>query len=52
MSSDLFQTVREGLQPRLADVLADILPGGRIVGREYCCASLEGGQGNSCRTNL
>lgn len=52
MSSDLFQTVRDGLQPRLADVLADILPGGRIVGREYCCASLEGGQGNSCRTNL
>ena len=49
MSSDLFQTVRDGLQPRLADVLADILPGGRIVGREYCCASLEGGQGNSCR---
>ena len=52
MSSDLFQTVRDGLQPRLVDVLADILPGGRIVGREYCCASLEGGQGNSCRTNL
>ena len=51
MSSDPFQTVREGWQPRLADVLADILPGGRVSGKEYVCAFGEGGRGNACRTN-
>lgn len=34
------------------EVLADLLPGGRISGREYVCALLQGGAGTSCSTNL
>ncbi len=52
MSIDIFQEVRDSLQPRLLDVLQDILPGGRVQGKEYVCASLQGGHGTSCKTNL
>ena len=52
MSSGIFQEVKDGLHPRLADVVRNLLPGGRIMGKEYVCASLRGGRGESCRTNL
>lgn len=52
MSSNIFQEVKDGLQSRLADVVQELLPGGRIVGKEYLCGSLQGGSGESCRTNL
>lgn len=52
MSGNIFQEVKDGLQSRLNDVVQEILPGGRIVGKEYFCASLQGGNGDSCRTNL
>jgi len=52
MSSDIFRNVKESLQPRLAQVVSDLLPGGRISGREYLCGSLDGGPGDSCSTNL
>ncbi len=52
MNCGLFQDVKNGLSPKLADVLQNLLPGGRIMGKEYVCASLSGGRGNSCRTNL
>jgi hypothetical protein len=52
MSANIFQIVKEALHRRLDSVLYDLLPGGRIVGKEYICASISGGRGNSCKTNL
>lgn len=49
---NIFETVKTGLAGRLAEVLADLLPGGRICGREYVCGSSAGGPGKSCSTNL
>lgn len=48
----IFEQVKAALAPRLPEVLADLLPGGRVSGREYVCASLQGGVGTSCATNL
>ena len=52
MSGGIFQAVKTALAPRLSEILPALLPGGRINGREYLCASLAGGAGSSCRTNL
>ena len=52
MSASIFQEVKDSLQSRLPDVVQNLLPGGRISGKEYLCASLQGGSGESCRTNL
>lgn len=52
MSGNIFQEVKESLQSRLTDVVQELLTGGRVVGKEYLCASLQGGSGDSCRTNL
>lgn len=50
---DIFTTVREALGPPfLGKVIAELLPGGRIVGSEYICGSLAGGSGKSCSTNV
>ncbi|SBW05786.1 conserved hypothetical protein [uncultured delta proteobacterium] len=50
--SGIFQEVKDGLQSRLVDVVQELLPGGRVSGKEYLCGSLQGGSGDSCRTNL
>lgn len=34
------------------DVLHNWLPGGKIVGGEYICSSMDGGRGSSCSTNI
>lgn len=52
MDGSLFQTVKAALSGRMEEVVTDLLPGGRVMGREYVCASLAGGQGDSCKTNL
>lgn len=52
MSGNIFQEVKDELQSRLADVLQDLLPGGRVSGKEYVCGSLQGGSGDSCCINL
>ena len=52
MNADFFQAAKSRLQPPIADIVQALLPGGRIVGKEYCCASIQGGSGQSCRTNL
>ena len=52
MNTDIFESVKSALGSRLAEVTETLLPGGKIVGREYVCASLAGGQGKSCRINL
>ena len=40
MSGNIFQEVKDGLQSRLGDVVRELLPGGKISGKEYLCASL------------
>ena len=50
--TSIFDQVKVALAPRLPEVLAELLPGGRVSGREYVCASLQGGAGTSCATNL
>ena len=50
--TSIFEQVKAALAPRLPEVLADLLPGGRISGRDYVCASLQGDAGTSCATNL
>ncbi len=50
--TSIFEQVKAALAPRLPEVLAELLPGGRVFGREYVCASLQGGAGTSCATNL
>jgi hypothetical protein len=52
MSSTLFERVKEALEGRLDSVVPELLPGGRQSGREYVCASLQGGKGDSCKINL
>ena len=52
MNTVIFESVKSALGSRLAEVTETLLPGGKIVGREYVCASLAGGQGKSCRINL
>ncbi|MDR1744628.1 MAG: DUF6371 domain-containing protein, partial [Planctomycetota bacterium] len=52
MQNNLFATIKTALQPRLETVLGDLLPGGRMQGREYVCGSIGGGSGDSCKTNL
>jgi putative DNA primase/helicase len=37
---------------RITEILPLWLPGGRQEGQEYVCASLDGGQGRSCKVNL
>ena len=50
--TSIFDQVKVALAARLPEVLAELLPGGRVSGREYVCASLQGGAGTSCATNL
>ncbi len=50
--TSIFDQVKAALALRLPEVLAELLPGGRVSGREYVCASLQGGAGTSCATNL
>jgi hypothetical protein len=33
------------------EFLHELLPGGRMVGAEYCCSSIDGGDGNSFKVN-
>lgn len=50
--TSIFEMVKAALASRLPEVLAGLLPGGRISGREYVCASLQGGAGTSCSTSI
>jgi putative DNA primase/helicase len=44
--------VAQAALPHLAALCARWLPGGRLEGREWTCASLAGGAGRSCRVNV
>ena len=49
-SEQIKQTASKSLT-LLPDLLFNILPGGRMVGREYTCGDLTGGLGQSCKVN-
>jgi hypothetical protein len=52
MTSSEIQAIAAEAIPLLEHILPDILPGGRLTGREYCCADLSGGTGDSCKVNV
>ena len=52
MENNLFQTIKESLRGQYGDVIAAILPGGKVQGRFYVCGSLSGGIGQSCKTDI
>lgn len=47
-----FETVAQAALARAGVLLAELLPGGRIIGSEYCCSSIFGGYGDSFRVNM
>jgi putative DNA primase/helicase len=47
-----FQRLNEQLKPRYMDILLDLLPGGRLIGKEYTCADINGGHGDSFKFNV
>ena len=52
MRNSLFDAVKAATLSRLVAVLSDLLPGGRVRGKEYVCANVRGDNGESCKTNL
>jgi hypothetical protein len=52
MENNLFQAIKESIKGQYGDVIAAILPGGKVQGNEYVCGSLSGGPGDSCKTNI
>ncbi len=46
MTSSIFEQVKGALAGRMPEILQDLLPGGKISGREYLCGSLKGGVGS------
>jgi putative DNA primase/helicase len=47
-----FEGINAAALARLPDVLAHLLPGGRLIGREWTCGSLAGEPGASCKVNI
>jgi putative DNA primase/helicase len=47
-----FAAIARAALPHLPTLCARWLPGGRRLGREWCCGSLTGERGMSCRVNL
>jgi phage/plasmid primase-like uncharacterized protein len=38
--------------PHAREILEKWMPGGKVAGREYLCATIKGGAGTSCSTNI
>ena len=47
-----FETIAQAALARAEALVSAWLPGGRQVGPEWCCGSLSGGNGDSCKVNL
>lgn len=52
MSEIDFEALAQELQSDIRRLLSRWLPGGKIVGTEYCCANLRGGAGKSLKVSL
>ena len=47
-----FDGLNAVMLPRASDFCMQWLPGGKIVGKEYCCSDIRGGPGDSLKVNL
>ncbi len=47
-----FAATNQASLNHLPELLSQILPGGKVQGREYVCGNLAGGSGQSCKVNL
>jgi putative DNA primase/helicase len=47
-----FAAINAAALARLPELLTQLLPGGRLIGREWVCGNLRGEPGRSCRVNL
>lgn len=47
-----FQGLAVHLLSYSAEIVTELLPGGRLIGQEWTCGNLTGTQGDSCRVNL
>ena len=50
--NNIFEVVKQTLTGRLLQVLEFLQPDGRVIGKEYTCAKITGGIGESCKTNI
>lgn len=47
-----FKSTNEAALTNALSLLYRWLPGGKLIGSEYTCGSLDGGQGDSCKVNI
>ena len=47
-----FERISGMTLPHLETLLPEMLPGGRLIGREYTCGDLSGGPGDSLKVNI
>jgi putative DNA primase/helicase len=47
-----FKGLNQAALSRVRELLTEWLPGGRAMGREYCCGSLRGEEGQSLKVNM
>ena len=52
MSEIDFSGLAHSLLFRVRELCAEWLPGGKVVGNEYTCANINGGEGSSFKVNL
>ncbi len=52
MTSNIFNQINQALSHRLHEALKILLPDGKVIGKYYTCASIKGGHGQSCKTDL
>lgn len=49
---DFIREVAEECLQKYDEFLHEWLPGGKLIGNEYVCASIKGGEGKSCKINI
>lgn len=47
-----FQDINAKLLPKAREIVSDLLPQGKLVGREWTCGDLTGAPGESCKVNI
>lgn len=47
-----FDEIREALSSNIRTIIADLCPGGRLVGQEWTCGTTTGGKGDSFKFNI
>lgn len=52
MTCNIFNQINQALSHRLHEALKMLLPDGKVIGKYYTCASIKGGHGQSCKTNI